>query len=490
MKIIVILLVGIATLYGDSEKNFTVIADLANVRQRPDINSRIVAKLPIGYSVSVTDSSKEWYRSNYGWMHSATISREEKFKADYSGRVRYFLDLKNLANYSTLQDSIRWLERCHAHKLHTNPYYRLGDRKYVAQVTELLRNGYLRTGDTLRAEALMQPKVIHLGDIFGGVRYIGHIDDAGDFTPQTWHIRLNKEYWRYSEEHWEQSESEGSDPLDYQVYGYPHPDWINRNYPQSMRNWGKFIEELKVSLMGLCWYSLVEEEPKIYIASNFATPDKLLQINHVCHVEVDTFGALYLDTATTQRGSVYATHPVRFIKTRGITTPEDFQRIQKCIYILRGNNFTEGGIGRIHALFLPDGGLDLTIDAQPANRTRYSYHNDLLRGIFSPADSLLWPTEYNVSGNDEDETYYKEFYVYHRESNYSDWLNVEEIFMGNASRHYDWFTVDGLEQYSFLLIPYSTFYRHEKGGVSRGRILIRLGPEGIKTWKIGEVSFG
>lgn len=456
MKSIILLLLTSSIIY--SQIYLKVIADFANVRQRPDVNSRIVAKLPTGYSVTVTDSSSEWYKCSHGWVHSTTVSDDKKLKN--------YLARENLAKCSTLQDSICWLERSRSYWLYSGYYYGANDTTVVSRLNNLLSNCYLRAGDSLRAEYVMKPGQIHLADNYYGMRYIGSLDESGDFTPRTWDILYEKQYWDdYESDRFRSWTKE---------LGYPHPDWVKKNCPSEIKELHREIEQWRTSLMGLTWYSLTDEGAiGTCVAPVFATPDDLTGLEQVCPCWGTCFGAIFLDTTHTN-SPLFATKPfIVPVKTRGLQTKEDIDRVWKCIEILRGPNFADGGIGKVNALFLPDGSLDITIEAKPAYSSDYFSSDDILRGIFSSKDSLLWP---KVSGKFYG---YRAFNYYYLEGNFV-----------KSSRHHDWFTVKGLDQYYYILIPYAQAHKDEKGNMVSGRLLIRHGPGGIKCWEVGIISNG
>jgi len=56
------------------------IASLAHIRERPNINSRIIAKIPRGKEVSVVGKESEWVmlkldNGSIGWLHRSLIRK-------------------------------------------------------------------------------------------------------------------------------------------------------------------------------------------------------------------------------------------------------------------------------------------------------------------------------------------------------------------------------------------------------------------------------
>ncbi len=178
-----------AYLYAGVATDYYVIADIANIRQKPELDAPIIGKVRIGNRLSTSRTSGKWlfidtvylsdngnFSKEYrhypikGWIYRSSCDGN-KIDKDYLSMM--------LNKSETLEDSIKWLERLAA--------FDPGDRK----VLETLHRGYTAAGDSVKATAIgvrlrgTDPVYIAAGD-GDRIYLLGVIDSVGDFRSLQW----------------------------------------------------------------------------------------------------------------------------------------------------------------------------------------------------------------------------------------------------------------------------------------------------------------
>lgn len=426
----------IANVYAKSE--YMVIADIANIRAKPNAKSSVVAKLHCTARFTPQDSSSDWYfikdipiQENYygldpenrqinGWIHKSLVI--------YKDRENY--DLKPLGK--TLKDSLQWAERLY-----------MAESGNDSLIRPLLVDGFKRAGNSEKSlyykMILDKEGLIYLAHSHRGkVRLFGSLTRKGEFN--------TLEYEAYADD----------ENIEYYNGRLLGPfNYVNTVLQDSMQMLGS-------ALIARKWYSSQKFQDEyrdhyFHHASLFPT-----------------------DSPEVNKNSSYYVGSVESCVTRGIS--------------FGGQNRSEIG----HTVFATE---PIIIQEQSGKLSKekliryYSYavqlaekdschfstfdYTELQNGLVEVGITL---SECVGCENSE-----KKRAVFNKDGKI---LNKEIFTNDSVHETYEygqrpWFTVKGLEQYRYVVVPYVEHScASEKGGANCGVRLLRVGPDGVKVYEV------
>ncbi len=423
----------------------TVVADIANVRQDPRPNARVVARLVTGTAVDVLDSSEGWVKVRFGlgqnnvptdapghgWMHRGSLHASHL-------TMEILLDLLRKARRA--QDSIRWLERLW--------WFRDRPASMDSSLRRELEAKYRQTGDTARERWIRQSGPRYLAKPFGrAVRLLGMVDDRGEYRSLMWKAHAPAPE--------------------------PKPENVARAIAWTFSS-GPDRRQLGLDVAPLRWTGMWRGSTELRFPAPFEGPSGNAAANASLGWEVFDLGgelvghgALVLDTLVHAfRPGVLTTAIGEPFSVHGPRNQKEWNRVLAGIDSVHGafpavrDDFLREGTPGVRAWFLPTGHLDLTLTDIPAGPDADWKDRRFFRAILDSLGAVLWPSPDNP-------------HIY------------RPLQSADRSPHDEdaplWWRLQGLPSFAYVVVPVVV------GGMEYGtdaECLLRLGPEGIKSWML------
>jgi hypothetical protein len=344
-----------------------IIADVANVRQKPVSDAAIIGRLRIGNCFIMKKTEKDWvYIDTFnlntgpvvmnGWIHESAITDQ---------RVDSIFIDKQIHEAKTFADTIRWLER----RIALVPNNKL----YLSA----LQKGYIAQGDTTRAQEtgrkLRRTDPTYIAQRQGNrILVRGMIDSSGEFHSLEWKqtpVSEDKSGWTVMDD--------------------------------SARATKKEALLLRVAFAGMLWYGGNCTDCPIQFPAPEVIPPASYNPNSpdfsgtgsehfYSDIEGTTFFSICLGpTPNYYNSTIYATKAIYPVPVSGFIKKAEIDSLVWYTKILTGSTFDSSGVSDFHCSKLKDYNfIDVAV--------RGWSHSGIIcqqRGIFNSKRDKVWPPE-------------------------------------------------------------------------------------------------